>query len=81
MAIVVVVLHTYMHACTHTPHTCTQVERDVFDKLFEEAPEKLEAVKRVRRYNVCKRGAVFSSLECYHVVTASLPLSHHPSPP
>ena len=51
-ATIVVVLHTYMHACTHT---CTQVERDVFDKLFEEAPEKLEAVKRVRRYNVCKR--------------------------
>ena len=47
-ATVVVVLHTYMQ---HT-HTCTQVERDVFDKLFEEAPEKLEAVKRVRRYNV-----------------------------
>ena len=23
-------------------------ERDVFDKLFEEAPEKLEPVKRVR---------------------------------
>ena len=69
---------THIHAClyTHThTHTCTQVERDVFDKLFEEAPEKLEAVKRVRRY-VCKRGAVFSSLECYHVVTASLRLSH-----
>ena len=49
-ATVVVVLHTYMQ---HT-HTCTQVERDVFDKLFEEAPEKLEAVKRVRRYVVCK---------------------------
>jgi len=26
-------------------------ERDVFDKLFEEAPEKLEPVKRVRHYS------------------------------
>ena len=30
-------------------------ERDVFDKLFEEAPEKLEPVKRVSvgHYNLC----------------------------
>lgn len=28
------------------------VERDVFDKLFEEAPEKLEPVKRVSHGDV-----------------------------
>lgn len=33
--------------CVYLSHILLVAEKDVFDKLFEEAPEKLEPVKRV----------------------------------
>ena len=37
-----------VYTCLGVDHTpLSPGDRDVFDKLFEEAPEKLEAVKRV----------------------------------
>ena len=53
------------------------LERDAFDALFDNAPEKLNVVKKVTQFNFCKIMAALKVLysKVHEVIATDLPQS------